>query len=189
MVKINVLIAGSTGYMGIQLIKLLLKHKNINIKYLCGNSSIGKKISFFDKTLTSKKLNKIVKFNKSYLKDVDIVFAALPNGEAQNLSKHLLSNNRLIDLSADFRLSSSKEYNRWYKKNHKAKEKISDSIYGLTELNRKYLKNFKIIACPGCYPTSILLPLIPLLKKKNYLKEKYNNRFKIWLFRCWKKNS
>ena len=129
MVKINVLIAGSTGYMGIQLIKLLLKHKNINIKYLCGNSSIGKKISFFDKTLTSKKLNKVVKFNKSYLKDVDIVFAALPNGEAQNLSKHLLSNNRLIDLSADFRLSSSKEYKRWYKKNHKAKEKISDSIY------------------------------------------------------------
>ena len=164
--KLNVLIAGSTGYMGVQLVKLLCTHSNINIKYLCGNSSIGKKISFFDKTLTSKKLNKVVKFNKSYLKDVDIVFAALPNGEAQNLSKHLLSNNRLIDLSADFRLSSSKEYKRWYKKNHKAKEKISDSIYGLTELNRKYLKNFKIIACPGCYPTSILLPLIPLLKKK-----------------------
>ena len=88
--KLNVLIAGSTGYMGVQLINLLVKHKNINIKYLCGNSSIGKNISSYDKKLKNKKLPRIVKFSKSYLKNVDVVFSALPNGGAQTLSKHLL---------------------------------------------------------------------------------------------------
>ena len=83
MLKLNVLIAGSTGYIGVQLIKLLVKHKNINIKYLCGNTSVGKKISSFDKSLSKKKLPKIIKFNKKYLKDVQIIFTALPNGEAQ----------------------------------------------------------------------------------------------------------
>ena len=169
--KLNVLIAGSTGYMGVQLVKLLVKHKNINIKYLCGNSSIGKKISFYDQKLINKKLPRIVKFEKSYLKEIDIIYTALPNGEAQNISKHLLSKNKLIDLAADFRLSSPKEYKKWYKKNHKAKEKISKSIYALTEVNKKYLKKAKIIACPGCYPTSILLPLLPLLKN-NLISEK-----------------
>ena len=74
--KLNVLVAGSTGYIGVQLVKLLSKHKNVNIKYLCGNSSVGKKISFFDKNLEKKKLPRIVKFNKSYLKNVDIIFIA-----------------------------------------------------------------------------------------------------------------
>ena len=68
MPKLNVLIAGSTGYIGIQLIKILCKHKNVNIKYLCGSSSVGKRISYFDKSLTNKKLPKIVKFNKNFLK-------------------------------------------------------------------------------------------------------------------------
>ncbi len=66
--KLNVLIAGSTGYIGIQLIKLLVKHKNINIKYLCGNSSIGRKVSNYEKSLIKKKLPKIIKFKKEYLK-------------------------------------------------------------------------------------------------------------------------
>ena len=163
--KLNVLIAGSTGYIGVQLVKLLSNHQNINIKYLCGNSSVGKNISFFDKNLKNKKLPKIVKFNKAYLKNVDIIFTALPNGEAQEISKHLLVNNRLIDLAADFRLEDPKEYKKWYKINHKAVKNISNSIYAIPELSKKYLKNYKIISCPGCYPTSILLPLLPLLKK------------------------
>ena len=163
--KLNVLIAGSTGYIGVQLVKLLSNHQNINIKYLCGNSSVGKNISFFDKALKNKKLPKIIKFNKAYLKNVDIIFTALPNGEAQEISKHLLANNRLIDLAADFRLDDSKEYKKWYKINHKAVKNISNSIYAIPEISKKYLKNYKIIGCPGCYPTSVLLPLLPLLKK------------------------
>ena len=165
MPKLNVLIAGSTGYIGVQLVKLLLKHPNINIKYLCGNSSVGKNISFFDSELKNKRLPMIVKLKKSYFNDVDVIFSALPNGEAQILSNQLLKKNILIDLAADFRLEDPKEYFRWYKLKHKAIINISKSIYALPELCKNYLKKYKIIACPGCYPTSLLLPLLPLFKK------------------------
>jgi len=164
--KLNVLVAGSTGYIGIQLIKLLSNHKNVLIKYLCGNTSIGKKISYFDKSLDTKKLPKIVKFNKTFLKNVDLIFTALPNGKAQEVSKHLLKKNVLIDLAADFRLQKAQSYLKWYKQKHRAKSKIKDSIYSLPELSENKIKKFNIISCPGCYPTSILLPLIPLIKKK-----------------------
>ena len=82
MSKINVLITGATGYIGIQLTKILVNHKKVNIKYLCGSSSIGKKISSYDRTLNKYKLPKIVKFNKKFLQNVDIIFTALPNGES-----------------------------------------------------------------------------------------------------------
>ena len=163
MAKLNVLVAGCTGYIGIQLIKLLINHKRVKIKYLCGNSSVGKKISFFDKSI-KKKLPKITKFNKNKLKDVNLIFTALPNGEAQLISRNLNKNNVLIDLAADFRLSA-KDYLKWYKQKHKAQINIKKSIYSLPELNSKNLKKFQILSCPGCYPTSILLPLVPLVKK------------------------
>ena len=166
MLKLNALIAGSTGYIGVQLIKLLVRHKHINISYLCGNSSIGKNISSYDKSLSKYKLPKIIKFNKNLLKTVDIVFTALPNGEAQDISKHLNENNTLIDLAADFRLEKSNDYFKWYKQKHRAKKLIKKSLYSLPEINRNQLKKYNIISCPGCYPTSILLPLIPLFKHK-----------------------
>jgi len=166
MPKLNVLVAGSTGYIGVQLIKLLIKHKGVNIKYLCGNSSIGKKISFYDKSLVSKKLPKIIKFDKKYLKDIDLIFTALPNGEAQGISKHLLNKNTLIDLAADFRLDKASDYLKWYKIKHKAVKNIKKSIYSLPEIIGKKVKNYNIISCPGCYPTTVLLPLIPLIEKK-----------------------
>ncbi len=165
MSKLNVLVAGSTGYIGVQLIKLLVKHNKINIKYLCGNTSVGKNISKYERNLKIKKLPKIIKFNKKLLNDVDIIFTALPNGEAQLIAKDLLKKNTLIDLAADFRIEKASEYKKWYKQNHKAPKLIRKSIYALPELINKKIKNYKIIACPGCYPTSILLPLIPLIKK------------------------
>ncbi|WP_440670518.1 N-acetyl-gamma-glutamyl-phosphate reductase [Candidatus Pelagibacter sp. HIMB1483] len=166
MPKLNVLVTGSTGYIGIQLIKLLVKHKYVKIKYLCGNSSIGKKISDYDNSRTLIKLPKIIKFNRKYLKDVDIIFTALPNGEAQVISRNLNDKNILIDLAADFRLEKASDYLKWYKQKHKAINNIKNSIYSLPEITGKKVKNFKIISCPGCYPTSILLPLLPLLKKR-----------------------
>jgi N-acetyl-gamma-glutamyl-phosphate reductase len=165
MSKINVLIAGSTGYIGIQLIKLLLKHNNVKIKYLCGNTSVGKKISYYDKSLNFKKLPKIVKFNKSFLKNVRLIFSALPNGEAQIISNNLHKHNVLIDLAADFRLNTASSYLKWYKQKHKAIKNIKKSIYSLPEISGINVKKFNIIACPGCYPTSVLIPLIPLIQK------------------------
>ena len=166
MPKLNVLVAGSTGYIGIQLIKLLVKHKYVNIKYLCGNSSVGKKVSSYEKSLSNKKLPKIIKFNKNLLKDIDVVFTALPNGEAQDISRYLNKNITLIDLAADFRLEKESEYLKWYKQKHRASNLIKKSLYTLPEINGKDLKKYQIISCPGCYPTSILLPLIPLFKDK-----------------------
>ena len=166
MPKINALVAGSTGYIGIQLIKLLVKHKYVNIKYLCGNSSVGKKISNYEKSLSNKKLPKIIKFNKNLLNDIDVVFTALPNGEAQDISKHLNKNVTLIDLAADFRLEKGSDYLKWYKQKHRAANLIKKSLYSLPEISGKKINKYQIISCPGCYPTSILLPLIPLFKNK-----------------------
>ena len=166
MPKLNVLVAGSTGYIGIQLIKLLVKHKYVKIKYLCGNSSVGKKVSSYDKLSSFKNLPKIIKFDKKYLKNVDIVFTALPNGEAQAISKDLNDKNVLIDLAADFRLEKASDYKRWYNQKHKALANIKKSVYSLPEITGKKVKDFQIISCPGCYPTSILIPLLPLLKSK-----------------------
>ncbi|SMF75542.1 N-acetyl-gamma-glutamyl-phosphate reductase [Candidatus Pelagibacter sp. HIMB1321] len=165
MPKLNVLIAGSTGYIGIQLIKLLVKHPNVNIKYICGNSSVGKSITVYEKSLKKFKLPKIVKFNKKLIDQIDIVFTALPNGEAQIISKVLNKKTVLIDLAADFRLEKGSEYLKWYKLKHKAIHNIKKSIYALPEITGNKVKDFSIIACPGCYPTSIILPLLPLIKK------------------------
>ncbi len=166
--KINVLIAGATGYIGMQLTKILSKHKKVNIKYLCGSSSIGKNVSFYDKSLKIKKLPKIIKFKKKLLKDIDVIFTALPNGQSQKISKLLLKKNILIDLSADFRLNKPNIFLKWYKIKHQAKSMIKKSIYALPEIKKNRIDQFKIISCPGCYPTSILLPLIPLIKA-NYV--------------------
>ncbi len=165
MSKMNVLIAGATGYLGIELIKILSKHKKVKIKYLCGNSSVGKKITDFDKSIKYN-LPLITKITKSRINECDIIFSALPNGEAQSISKNLKGHNVLIDLSGDFRLKSSKEYLKWYKKKHSAVSNIKKSVYNLPELSNLKLKNYQIISCPGCYPTSILIPLVPLIIKK-----------------------
>ena len=166
MPKLNALVAGSTGYIGIQLVKLLVKHKYINIKYLCGSSSVGKKIFNYDKSLSNQKLPTIIKFNKNLLNDVDVIFTALPNGQAQDISKHLNKNITLIDLAADFRLEKASDYLKWYKQKHRATNLIKKSLYSLPEINRKDIDKFQIISCPGCYPTSVLLPLIPLVKNR-----------------------
>ena len=169
--KLNALIAGSTGYIGIQLIKLLINHKNINLKYLCGNSSIGKKIHFYDKELKKYDLPKIIKINYKYFKEVDVIFTALPNGQSQVIANNLDKKNVLIDLSADFRIKKVNIYEKFYKIKHKSKKLLNESVYGLSELNKKLIRDKRIIACPGCYPTSIIVPLFPLFKKR-YLKKK-----------------
>jgi len=155
--SLNIAIAGATGYVGVELIKILIKHPKANIKYVCATKSIGKKIK--------SNLPKISKIENIDWKIVDVIFTALPNGEAQKIAKILPDNVKLIDLSADFRLKDSKLYKKWYGINHHCKELIKRSIYSVTEFQKKNLNQQKIISCPGCYPTSIQLPLIPLIKK------------------------
>ena len=133
---------------------------------MCATKNLGKNINFFDKRI-KKKLPKISSVKKINWKSLDLVFLSLPNGEAQKLiNKFFLINRNLkfIDLSADFRISNSKIYEKNYKIKHKAKNLIKKSIYSLPEFSKDKIKNFRIISNPGCYPTSIQIPLIPLIQ-------------------------
>ena len=163
---INVSVVGATGYIGLELIKLLIKHPKVKIKNICAQSSIGKPMYKFDSSLKKKSLPKITNLASINFDNIDIIFTALPNGEAQKISKKLTSKNKLIDLSADFRLENPKNYKKWYNITHKSKNLIKHSIYSIPELIDIKLDKFKIIACPGCYPTSIQLPLVPIIKKR-----------------------
>ena len=164
--SLNIAIAGATGYVGLELIKILSQHPKANIVYLCAKKSIGKSITFFNKKIKNKKLPKISKLGKIDWNKINIIFTALPNGEAQKIAKILPNHVKLIDLSADFRIKNYKIYKKWYGINHSCKNLIKNSIYAITEFSRSRLKNYNIISCPGCYPTSIQLPLIPLIGKK-----------------------
>ncbi len=165
--KINIALIGATGYTGLDLTLILSKHPQVNIRYLCATKRIGKNISFFDKRI-KKKLPKISSIKSIIWKDLDVVFLSLPNGEGQKLiSKYYNKFKKLkfIDLSADFRIINPKIYEKNYKIKHKAKKLIKKSIYSIPELDREKINNFRIISNPGCYPTSIQIPLIPLIKK------------------------
>jgi len=164
--SLNIAIAGATGYVGLELIKILSKHPKSKIIYLCANKSAGKKIDTFDKRLSKKNLPKISKIQNINWNRVDLIFTALPNGEAQKIANIMPKNIKMIDLSADFRLKNFKIYKKWYGIDHKCKKLIKQSIYSITEFSRKNLNKYKIISCPGCYPTSIQIPLIPLIKKE-----------------------
>ena len=164
--SLKIAIAGATGYVGLELIKILSNHPMATIVYLCAQKSIGKSINTFDKRIKKKNLPKISELKRINWNKVNILFTALPDGEAQKIAKKIPNNIKLIDLSADFRLNNSKLYKKWYGINHNCKKLIKKSIYAITEFSRSKLSNHNIIACPGCYPTSVQLPLIPLVEKK-----------------------
>ena len=165
--KIKIAVIGATGYTGLDLLLMLSKHPKTKIEYLCATKNLGKKISFFDKRI-KKKLPKISSIKKVNWKNLDLVFLSMPNGEAQKLVKSLFNKNKnlkFIDLSADFRITDYKIYEKNYKRKHIAKNLINSSLYSIPELSKKKIKNYRIISNPGCYPTSIQIPLIPLIKK------------------------
>ena len=164
--KINVVVAGATGYVGLDLVNYLSKHPKINIAYLCAQKNLGKDLNFFDKRI-SKKLPKISDLKKVNWNNVNLLFLSLPNGVAQKIIKKNFHYKHLkfIDLSADFRIKDFKEFKNWYSIIHRAKDLINKSIYSIPEFTKNTIKKFRIIANPGCYPTSIQLALLPLFKK------------------------
>ena len=166
--KINVAIIGATGYTGLDLVLLLSKHPKVKILYLCATKNLGKSINYFDKRI-KKKLPKISAVSKINIEKVNLIFLSLPNGEAQKfINKNYEKNKHLkfIDLSADFRISDTKIYEKIYNIKHKAKTIQNRSLYSIPEFSKKQIKDYRIISNPGCYSTSIQIPLIPLIKKK-----------------------
>ena len=164
--KLNIAVIGATGFTGLDLVFLLSRHPKIKINYLCATKNIGKKITFFDKRI-KRKLPKISSLNNIKWNKLDLVFLSLPNGEAQriiNKTFYKYKNLKYIDLSADFRITNPKIYFKNYKRKHNSIKLIKYSLYSICEFN-KNLQKYRIIANPGCYPTSIQIPLIPIIKK------------------------
>ena len=166
MEKKKAAILGASGYTGSDLLRLLLVHPKVEITYLTAEKHAGKMISdvfphlkgFLDLELKPLK-------PKSVPKNIDIVFAALPHGTSARVIKELYERDvKIIDLGADFRLSS-KNSKKWYGE-HPCPKLIKKAVYGITELNREKIKKAKLVANPGCYPTSSILGLAPLLKNK-----------------------
>ncbi len=163
---ITVAVLGSTGYVGLELIYILSRHPGIEIIFLGSENFPNKDIKEFDKRITNDTLPKLDLYKNIDPTNIDVVFLALPHIVSQNFVKKNINKTNIIDLSADFRLDDSEVYRNNYNSKHVCPYLLNNFIYGLPEINFGLIRNCNNIAVPGCYPTSILLPLVPLLKAK-----------------------
>lgn len=162
MTKVGII--GATGYVGAELLRLLLCHPKVEVAALSSVSFEGQEISDVYTTFLNK-TNLICETADDVVEKSDVIFTALPHGLSEDIAKKAVDNNKIcIDMGADFRLSSEKEYEEWYGKKFSQPELHKKCVYGLPELNKEKIKNSKLIANPGCYPTTINLGLMPLLK-------------------------
>ena len=164
--EINVAVLGSTGYVGYELVKILINHPKVKINFLGCDSKINNTIFSRSKNKEFSKLPKLSLNIDFDVSNSDVVFLALPHGVSHEYVKKYYNKIKIIDLSADFRLDSNEIYNENYKTVHSCSKLLQEFVYGLPEINKKLIMNKNNIAVPGCYPTSILLPLIPLIKEK-----------------------
>ncbi len=160
---IRVGILGASGYTGAELVRLLLRHPHVEIRALTAERQAGKPMAQVFPHLGCYALPDLVKIEDVHWDKLDAVLCALPHGTTQTVVSALPHTLKVVDLSADFRLSDPAEYATWYGHEHQAVELQKEVAYGLTELNRKGVRNARVAANPGCYPTCSLLPLIPLL--------------------------
>ena len=164
--KKKVAILGASGYTGSELIRFLLVHPNVEISYLTAEKHAGKMISdVFPHLRGLLGLELMPLKPKSIPKNIDVVFAALPHGTSAQVINEIYDRDiKIIDLGADFRITN-KNYKKWYG-THPCPELLKKAVYGVTELNREKVKKAKLVANPGCYPTSAILGLAPILKNK-----------------------
>ena len=166
MVKVGII--GATGYAGNELVRLLLGHKDVEIVWLGSRSYIDQKYSDEYRNMFKLVDARCMDDNMEQLADeVDVIFTATPQGLCASLvNDEILSKVKIIDLSADFRLKNVDIYEKWYKLEHKSPQYIDEAVYGLCEINRSKVNNTtRIIANPGCYTTTSILTLYPLVKE------------------------
>ncbi len=162
-------IVGASGYSGEELVRLLLRHPHAELAAVTSRQYAGQTVARIFPKFGNDPKAKTLRFCEPQAdllaKSADVVFLALPHGVAAEFATPLLDQGcQVIDLSADFRLNSAAVYKEFYGHDHPAPELLERSVYGLPEVYRDAIKSASLIASPGCYPTSILLPVIPLLK-------------------------
>jgi N-acetyl-gamma-glutamyl-phosphate reductase len=165
----KVAIIGASGYSGEELVKLLLHHPHAELAAVTSRQYAGQTLARIFPKFASLPKSKTLRFTEpdaaALAKLADVVFLALPHGVAAQYAVPLIKAGRVvIDLSADFRLKSAETYKDFYGHDHPAPELLRKSVYGLPEIYREQIKKSSLIASAGCYPTSILVPTIPLLK-------------------------
>lgn len=168
MTKIKIAIIGGSGYTGLELLRLLCSHPKAEVAAVTSRSLLGKEIGSHFNSLAS--FYDGLKFSDPdpalLCKGIDIAFLCVPHGVAMDVAPKFLENGvRIVDLSADFRLHDAATFEQWYGE-HRAKSLLPLSVYGLTEHAKEAVKDAKLVANPGCYPTSVQLPLIPLLQQE-----------------------
>ena len=165
MIKVGII--GATGYAGGELVRILMGHKDVEIKWYGSRSYVDQKYADVYRNMFQIVDAKCMDDNMEELADqVDVIFTATPQGLCASLvNEEILSKTKIIDLSADFRLKDVNVYEEWYKIEHKAPQYIDEAVYGLCEINRDLVKSARIVANPGCYTTCSILTAYPLAKE------------------------
>lgn len=166
-------IIGASGYGGVQLVRLLLEHPQVEIAYLGGDSSAGKKYASLYPHLAHRVDLAVEEIDLDVVADrCEVVFLGLPNGLACKIAPQLIAKGcKVLDLSADYRFRNLDTYTAWYKTERQDKDTAAKAVYGLPELYRSQIQQSSLVGCPGCYPTATLLALSPLLKQGMILPE------------------
>jgi len=163
--RIKVGIVGGTGYTGVELLRLLSQHPQVELVAITSRKEDGLPVADMYPNLRGRVSLAFSTPEKARLADCDVVFFATPHGVAMAQARELLAaDTRIIDLAADFRLQDTAVFERWYKMPHSCPDILAESAYGLVELNREAVAKARVIGNPGCYPTTVLLGLAPLLE-------------------------
>lgn len=162
--KISIGVIGASGYTGGDLVRLAARHPAMEITVLTAGSHAGKPMAAVFPHLGALDLPALVSNEDADWRDVEAVFCGLPHGTSQEVISELPRHLKIIDMSADFRLRDAQVYAEWYGGPHKALELQTQAVYGLTEHYRDAIAKARLVACPGCYPTAVLIALLPLVK-------------------------
>jgi N-acetyl-gamma-glutamyl-phosphate reductase len=160
-------IVGGTGYTGVELLRLLAAHPQVALQVITSRSEAGMPVADMFPNLRSKVDLSFSEPSVEELSQCDVVFFATPHGVAMKSAGELLEKGvKVIDLGADFRTKDIPEWEKWYDMQHTTPELVAEAVYGLPEVNRGAIKQARLIACPGCYPTAVQLGFMPLLEQK-----------------------
>lgn len=166
MKTVQVGVIGASGFVGAELISILLKHHSVNIAGISSESNIGATFSDLYPSFIGQ-FDKKLESNEEVIEKSDVLFICLPHGKSEKMVKECLdANKKVIDIGADFRLKDLKAYEKWYGVSVYHPELHEEAVYGLTEFNRELISKASLVANPGCYPTGILLGLYPAIKHK-----------------------